>query len=84
MHFAYPGGQFTPRDVDALERTGYRFGYTACPHQDERHPTLTIERLLLWEGSSVDGDGRFSPAILNCQVHDLWPPARSCGRVHHV
>ena len=67
-----------------LERTGYRFGYTACPHQDERHPTLTIERLLLWEGSSVDGDGRFSPAILNCEVHDLWPPARSCGRVHHV
>ena len=84
VHFAYPGGQFTPRDVDALERTGYRFGYTACPHQDERHPTLTIERLLLWEGSSVDGDGQFSPAILHCQVHDLWPPARTCGRVHHV
>jgi len=83
-HFAYPGGQFTPRDVEALERTGYRFGYTACPHQDERHPTLTIERLLLWEGSSVDGDGEFSPAILRCQVHDLWPPARTCARVHHV
>ena len=84
LHFAYPGGQFTPRDVEALERTGYRFGYTACPHQDGRHPTLTIERLLLWEGSSVDSDGQFSPAILRCQVHDLWPPARSCGRVHHV
>ena len=83
-HFAYPGGQFTPRDVEALERTGYRFGYTACPHQDQRHPTLTIERLLLWEGSSVDGDGQFSPAILRCQVHDLWPPARTCARVHHV
>ena len=60
-HFAYPGGQFTPREVEALERAGYRFGYTACPHQDSRHPTLTIERLLLWEGSSVDGDGQFSP-----------------------
>ena len=84
VHFAYPGGQFTPRDVEALEKVGYRFGYTACPHQDQRHPTLTIERLLLWEGSSVDGDGEFSPAILHCQVHDLWPPARSCGRVHHV
>jgi peptidoglycan/xylan/chitin deacetylase (PgdA/CDA1 family) len=84
LHFAYPGGQFTPRDVQALERVGYRFGYTACPHQDSRHPTLTIERLLLWEGSSVDGDGRFSPAILRCQVHDLWPPARTCARVHHV
>jgi peptidoglycan/xylan/chitin deacetylase (PgdA/CDA1 family) len=84
VHFAYPGGQFTPRDVESLERVGYRFGYTACPHQDERHPTLTIERLLLWEGSSVDGDGQFSPAILRCQVHDLWPPARTCARVHHV
>jgi peptidoglycan/xylan/chitin deacetylase (PgdA/CDA1 family) len=83
-HFAYPGGQFTPRDVIALERTGYRFGYTACPHQDPQHPTLTIERLLLWEGSSVDGDGRFSPAILSCQINDLWPPARTCDRVHHV
>ena len=83
-HFAYPGGQFTPRDVIALERAGYRFGYTACPHQDAQHPTLTIERLLLWEGSSVDGDGRFSPAILSCQINDLWPPARTCGRVHHV
>lgn len=83
-HFAYPGGQFTPRDVEAIERAGYRFAYTACPHQDLRHPTLTIERLLLWEGSSVDGDGQFSPAILRCQVHDLWPPARACGRVHYV
>ena len=84
LHFAYPGGQFTLRDVEALERAGYRFGYTACPHQDVGHPTLTIERLLLWEGSSVDGDGQFSPAILRCQVHDLWPPARSCDRVHYV
>ena len=84
VHFAYPGGQFTARDVIALERSGYRFGYTACPHQDRQHPTLTIERLLLWEGSSVDGDGRFSPAILSCQINDLWPPARTCARVHHV
>lgn len=83
VHFAYPGGGFTPRDVELLERAGYRFGYTACPHQDPQHPTLTIERLLLWEGSSVDGDGQFSPAILRCQVHDLWPPARTCARVHH-
>ena len=57
-HFAYPGGQFTPPVVDAVERAGYRFGYTACPHGDPQHPALTIERLLLWEGSSVDGDGR--------------------------
>jgi peptidoglycan/xylan/chitin deacetylase (PgdA/CDA1 family) len=81
-HFAYPGGQFTPAVVEALEHSGYRYAYTACPHQDPRHPALTIERLLLWEGSSTDADGRFSPAILGCQVRDLWPPARRCARAH--
>ena len=43
---------------------------------------LTIQRLLLWEGSSIDADGQFSSAILNCQTHRLWPPARRCERIH--
>lgn len=81
-HFAYPGGHFTPAVVDALADIGYRYAYTACPHGDPRHPELTIERLLLWEGSSIDADGRFSPAILECQTRDLWPPARACHRAH--
>jgi peptidoglycan/xylan/chitin deacetylase (PgdA/CDA1 family) len=83
-HFAYPGGQFTTPVIDAVARAGYQFAYTACQHGDPRHRALTIERLLLWEGSSVDGDGRFSPAILNCQAQDLWPPARRCHRIHDV
>jgi len=82
-HFAYPGGQFTDAVVEAVGRAGYRFGYTACPHGNARHPHLAIERLLLWEGSSVDADGRFSEDILRCQVHGLWPPIRKC-RVRHV
>jgi peptidoglycan/xylan/chitin deacetylase (PgdA/CDA1 family) len=81
-HFAYPGGQFNEAVVDAVARAGYRFAYTACPHDVPRHPTLAIERLLLWEGSSVNGEGEFTPDILNCQAHDLWPPARKCERVH--
>jgi peptidoglycan/xylan/chitin deacetylase (PgdA/CDA1 family) len=81
-HFAYPGGQFTPGVVEAVERAEYAFAYTACRHGDRSRPALTIERLLLWQGSSVDADGRFSPAILNCQTQDLWPPARRCGRTH--
>jgi peptidoglycan/xylan/chitin deacetylase (PgdA/CDA1 family) len=81
-HFAYPGGQFTPPVVEALERAGYRYAYTACPHGDARYPALTIERLLLWEGSSVDAAGEFSAAILECQVRDLWPPSRVCHRCH--
>jgi peptidoglycan/xylan/chitin deacetylase (PgdA/CDA1 family) len=81
-HFCYPGGQFTPTVVDALAKCGYRYAYTACRHNDPRHPELTIERLLLWEGSSIDADGQFSEAILECQAHDLWPPARTCHRAH--
>jgi peptidoglycan/xylan/chitin deacetylase (PgdA/CDA1 family) len=81
-HFAYPGGQFTPEVVEALAGVGYRYAYTACPHNDPRYPALTIERLLLWQGSSIDADGQFSEAILDCQVRDLWPPARACSRVH--
>ena len=83
-HFAYPGGQFTPQVVDALNDAGYRYAYTACPHGDPRHPSLTLERLLLWEGSSIDADGQFSSAVFNCQVHDLWPPAWRCERTHRI
>jgi peptidoglycan/xylan/chitin deacetylase (PgdA/CDA1 family) len=83
-HFAYPGGQFTPQVVTSLKAAGYRYGYTACPHGDPAHPELTLERLLLWEGSSSDADGHFSSAVFNCQIHDLWPPARRCERMHSV
>jgi len=82
VHFAYPGGQFTPAVVEAVARAGYRFAYTACTHGDPNYRALTIERLLLWEGSSIDAEGRFAPDILDCQVHGLWPPARRCHRVH--
>lgn len=82
VHLAYPGGQFTPAIVDAASGAGYQFAYTACPHGDPRQPSMTMERLLLWEGSSIDAAGRFSPDILSCQVHDLWPPARWCERMH--
>jgi peptidoglycan/xylan/chitin deacetylase (PgdA/CDA1 family) len=81
-HFAYPGGQFTPDVVDAVAQAGYRCAYTACDHQDVRYPSLTIQRLVLWEGSSIAADGRFSSSILNCQTNGLWPPARRCERVH--
>jgi peptidoglycan/xylan/chitin deacetylase (PgdA/CDA1 family) len=81
-HFAYPGGQFTPSIVDLVARAGYRFAYTACDHRDPRHPSLTIDRLMLWEGSSIASDGQFSSSILSCQAHRLWPSARRCERVH--
>jgi peptidoglycan/xylan/chitin deacetylase (PgdA/CDA1 family) len=82
-HFAYPGGQFNDAVVDAVARAGYQYAYTACTHDIPRHSALTIERLLLWEGSSVNGNGDFTPDLLSCQANNLWPPARKCDRVHH-
>ncbi len=82
LHFAYPGGQFTPPVVEMVSRAGYEFAYTACEHQDARYPLLTIKRLLLWEGSAIGADGGFSPPILGCQTHRLWPPVRRCAQVH--
>lgn len=82
-HFAYPGGHFTNATVDATAQAGYDYAYTACSHVESRHPALTIERLLLWEGSSVDADGQFSPHIFGCQARRLWP-AFKCDRVHQA
>jgi peptidoglycan/xylan/chitin deacetylase (PgdA/CDA1 family) len=84
LHFAYPGGQFTTSVVDVVARAGYRYAYTICDHHDLRHPSLTIDRLLLWEGSSIGANGQFSPSILNCQTHGLWPPLRRCEQLHAV
>lgn len=81
-HLAYPGGEFTPAVVEAAAAAGYTAAYTACPHGDRRRPELAIERLLLWEGSSIDANGRFWPEIFACQARNLWPPARRCDRSH--
>lgn len=83
-HFAYPGGHFNSDVVNAVARAGYRFAYTACRHDEPSHPLLTIQRLLLWEGSSVNGDGEFIPDILTCQANALWPPAWKCERTHRA
>jgi peptidoglycan/xylan/chitin deacetylase (PgdA/CDA1 family) len=83
-HFAYPGGHFNSDVVDAVQKAGYRFAYTACGHGDPRQPLLTMERLILWEGSSVNGYGEFIPDILSCQAHHLWPPAWKCEREHRA
>jgi peptidoglycan/xylan/chitin deacetylase (PgdA/CDA1 family) len=83
-HLAYPGGQFTTPVLEAARRAGYRFGYTACPHSEPEYRALTIERLLLWEGSSADADGKFSSGIFSCQADGIWLPARKCERVHYA
>jgi peptidoglycan/xylan/chitin deacetylase (PgdA/CDA1 family) len=79
-HFAYPGGQFNRDVVRAVAGSGYRFGYTACRHRDAEHPLLTVPRTLLWEASSVDARGRFSPAVMSCQIRGVF--SARCRELH--
>lgn len=80
QHFAYPDGHFNREVVRAVAEAGYRFGYATCRHRDPMHPLLTIPRTVLWEGSCLDARGRFSPAIMSCQIRGVF--AARC-RAHH-
>ena len=80
--FAYPDGRFDATAVRAVAAAGYRIAVTTCRHRDADHPWLTVPRLLLWERSSVDARGRFSPAILSCQVSGLFDRVSMCRQPH--
>lgn len=81
-HFAYPDGRFSPAVVDAVASAGYRFAYTTCGHRDPRRPLLTVPRRLLWENSWRDAGGRFSPAIMRCEVQGLFDLFGRCRQDH--
>ena len=81
-HFAYPDGAFNPGAVAAVASAGYEFAYTACAHQDPAHLQLTRSRTMLWERSSLDGAGRFSPSVLACQSSGLVELVAGCHRDH--
>ncbi len=81
-HFAYPDGQFDRVAVSAVAGAGYRFAYTTCAHRDELFPDLTVPRTMLWEQSSIDSAGRFSPAVMSCQAEGLVELVAGCRRHH--
>lgn len=80
--FAYPDGRFDRGAVRAVADAGYQVAVTTCRHRDREHPWLTIPRVLLWERSSVDSRGQFSPAILSCQVNGLFNRFSVCQQRH--
>ena len=81
-HFAYPDGDFDLASVAAVAAAGYRFAYTICTHREPAHPILTIPRRMLWEGSCVDSFGRFSDAVMSCQVNGVFDLVSGCARKH--
>jgi len=81
-HFAYPDGQFNANAIQAVADAGYRTACTTCAHRDHAHPLLTISRKMLWENACMNGSGRFSSAILSCQVNGIFDPADVCRTQH--
>ncbi len=79
--FVYPDGQFDDAVVSAVAEAGYARAYSACQHRHPRYSMLTIPRQLLWERSSVDPRGRFSDAVMSCQMGWIFA-ASGCRRGH--
>jgi peptidoglycan/xylan/chitin deacetylase (PgdA/CDA1 family) len=81
-HFAYPDGDFNGTAVAAVAAAGYEYAYTTCRHRDLCCPLLTIPRRVLWQRSSVDVDGNFSPATFECQISGVFDLISGCARRH--
>ncbi len=81
-HFAYPDGRFDAAVVDEVAAAGYRYAYTTCGHRDPRRPLLTVPRRCLWENSSRGRSGRFSAAVMQCQIRGVFDFASPCRQSH--
>ena len=82
QHFAYPDGRHNTDTTAAVAAAGYRFAYGTCRQRDPKHPLMTIPRKVLWEKSSVDSDGRFSPAMMACQMNWVFDLGSNCAHDH--
>jgi peptidoglycan/xylan/chitin deacetylase (PgdA/CDA1 family) len=80
--FAYPDGRFDAAAVRAVAAAGYEVAVTTCRHRDPEYPWLTLPRVLLWEQSSTSARGRFSGAILNCQLNGFFDIPSACRQPH--
>lgn len=80
--FAYPDGRHNADAAAAVAAAGYRFAFGTCRHRDADHPLMTIPRKVLWEKSSVDSDGRFSAAMMACQMNWVFDLGSTCNHDH--
>jgi peptidoglycan/xylan/chitin deacetylase (PgdA/CDA1 family) len=81
-HFAYPDGRHNANVTAAVAEAGYRFAYGTCGQRDPEYPLLTIPRKVLWEKSSVDSHGRFSSAVIACQMNGAFDLRFNCAHDH--
>jgi peptidoglycan/xylan/chitin deacetylase (PgdA/CDA1 family) len=81
-HFAYPDGRHNADVTAAVAGAGYRFAYGTCGRRDPEYPLMTIPRRVLWEQSSVDSQGRFSSAVMACQMNGAFDLRSNCAHDH--
>jgi peptidoglycan/xylan/chitin deacetylase (PgdA/CDA1 family) len=82
QHFAYPDGRHNAEAAAAVATAGYRFAYGTCQQRNPEYPMMTIPRKVLWEKSSVDSGGRFSPAMMACHMNWVFDLGSSCRHNH--
>jgi len=82
LHFAYPDGAFNDATVEAVAQAGYRHAYTVCFHRSRMAPELTMPRRMLWERSNINVLGKFSGAIMTCQVNGVFDARAACAAGH--
>lgn len=81
-HLAYPDGSFNAATVRAAAAAGYGTAMTTRRPGSKDFPALAIPRRLLWEHACLNGFGRFSPAILSCQVNGVFDARERWSREH--
>lgn len=81
-HFSYPSGRFDRGVVSAVAAAGYRFGYTTCEHRERNLPLLTVPRKVFWQNTCLDAFGRFSTAMMSCQVAGMFNFLTPCRQDH--
>jgi len=82
QQFAYPDGRYNADATAAVAAAGYRFAYGTCRHRDPDHPLMTIPRKVLWENAAVDSEGRFSAAMMACQMNWVFDLGSTCAHDH--
>jgi peptidoglycan/xylan/chitin deacetylase (PgdA/CDA1 family) len=80
--FAYPDGRHNANVAAAVSAAGYRFAYGTCLQRDSANPLMTIPRKVLWEKAAVDSGGRFSPAMMACQMSWVFDLGSTCTHGH--
>jgi peptidoglycan/xylan/chitin deacetylase (PgdA/CDA1 family) len=81
-HFAYPDGRYNGEVAAAVSAAGYRFAYGTCLERDSANPLMTIPRKVLWEKAAVDSRGRFSSAMMACQMNWAFDLGSTCTHGH--